>query len=420
MIRLFAKNYTPNGSKLVVCNEGSSRSSKTFDTFHFLYTICDHNRNRKQPLDIYILRDTLTNCRDYTFKDFKTCMGIIGVNDEIEYRSEGQKPYANVYGNNVYFRGLDDEKNQEGYPSDILFFNESLEISTQSKIKGLRMRCRMMMIFDWNPKFTQHWCYKMEGQRNTFFTRSTFRDNKHLQRSVVEEIESYCPWHFDDMHIEDETKRRPHIYNNQCGTADKVRWKVYGEGIRCAPEGAIFRNIRTIEEFPDIAFIYGLDFGFVNDPTCLVKIAIEGKEIYLELLCYEPIERHELLDAALIKLGVYDDIPIIADSSDKYTGENKGTVEMVAALKDLGWSISKISKTKGIMYWITKMLDYRINIVVNTLYEHAQKESENYIWKEVAGIKINQPVDKFNHFWDAARYGFMSLENPDKPRQLYW
>ena len=184
MLYIFDQNYTPE-NKVVICNEGSSRSSKTFDAFHFLYTFCDHNRNEGH--DIYILRDTLKHCREHTFRDFKKFMKIIEVYPT--YLSENQSPELTLFGNKIYFRGLDDH-DVEGYPSSIVFFNESLEMDKE-KIEGISMRCEMMEIYDWNPKYTQHWCFDMEGNPNTFFTHSTYKDNQHLKVAVRKKIESY-------------------------------------------------------------------------------------------------------------------------------------------------------------------------------------------------------------------------------------
>lgn len=421
MCEIFSNNY--NGEdKVVIANEGGSRSSKTWDTFHFIYTFCDHNRNRGN--DIYILRDTLTNCRDYTFKDFKKCMEVIGV--RLEYMSEGQKPYVNIFGNNVYFRGLDSEDNTEGYPSDIIFINEALE-TDKDKVAGLKMRCRKLMILDWNPKYTEHWCFDLEFQPNTFFTRSNYKNNKHLQRSVVNEIESYEPWEPGSYTVENNTilykgkevnennQPPPHPTNFETKTADEFRWKVYGLGLRGAMEGLIFPHVIWIDKFPDMGYIYANDFGFTTDPNALVRYSEDDNDIYIEPLIYTPIETPSILANSFNALGVEKTIPIACDSSDKYTGENKGTVEMVQGLNDLGFEEAyKISKTKSVMFWLLSMKNKRIHIVKNHLYPEIKKEQENYSMKKINGIAINQPIDKFNHFWDASRYGHIAFNNKPK------
>lgn len=384
---LFKKHYTKN-NKVIICNEGSTRSAKTWDTFHLIFTICDHNKDK--GLEIYILRDTLTNCRDYTLKEFKKF--LLTIKYPLKIQSENQKPYCCLFGNHIYFRGLDDEANMEGYPSDILFINEALE-TKKEKISGLRMRCRKLIVMDWNPKYTHHWCFELEGQPNTFFTHSTYKQNKHLEKSIIKEIESYNP------------EIQENVTN---GTADDYRHKVYALGKRAAPEGLIFQNVKYIDQFPNMAYTYGLDFGFTVDPTALVKHAEDNNNIYLELLLYEPTDNPDKLNEIMIALKVRKNIPITADSSDKYTAENKGTVEMVGDLKKRGWLIDKVSKTKSVMYWLSNMKKKKIHIVKNNIYKHARIEQENYRYKTVNGIAINQPIDNFNHFWDASRYSHIA------------
>jgi len=315
------------------------------------------------------------------------------------------KPNYKLFGNNIYFRGLVDSS--EGYPSDILFINEALENQNKSKVDGLRMRCRKLIVFDWNPKYTQHWCFDMEGQPNTFFTHSTYKNNQHLQKSIVKEIEGYCPWDFRDLQLPKKEDRRPNIENLKNNTADEYRWLVYGEGVRAAPIGLIHKNVTYIEKFPDLDYWYGMDFGFTNDPSTIVKTTIEGKKIYFELHCYEPTETPDVLDGYMKKRGIEKHKQITADSSDKYSNEH-GTVEMVKDLRNKGWKISKVSKTKNNFYWLTKLNEYHIYIIINDLSHFAKKEQQNYTWREINGISINQPIDKWDHFWNAAKYALMA------------
>lgn len=60
------------------------------------------------------------------------------------------------------------------------------------------------------------------------------------------------------------------------------------------------------------------------------------------------------------------------------------------------------------MFWINSMKKKKIHIITNKLSHLAKKEAENYRLKTINGIAINQPVDNFNHFWDAARYAHMA------------
>lgn len=416
MLYIFDQNYTPE-NKVIICNEGSSRSKKTFDTFHLLYTFCDHNRNEGNM--IYVLRNTLKDCREKTFDDFKKCMKIIGHSPN--YLSEKTAPELSLFGNDIRFRGLDHEST-EGYPSDVVFYNESLEMN-QERISGISMRCRKMEIYDWNPKYTQHWCFNMEGRPNVFFTHSTYKDNKHLEKSVVATIESLCPWNLDDLNL-NEKERRPHYENLNNQTANKHKWLVYGEGKRSSPEGLIFQYANYIDKWPeDVAYIYGLDYGFTHDPSALVRVGQTHTDIYAELLLYEPTPTPAILDGALHSLGINRRL-IVADSSDKFTGQGKATVEMNKDLRLLGWNIRAISKTQTVVHWLNKMNDKRMNIINNGLVHHARRCQENYSYKVLSdGHKLSQPDNerrvtingksyKFNDFFDGFRYGFMALNQP--------
>ena len=409
MVKIYLENKN-KPDKITICNEGSSRSSKTWDFFHFLVMYCENNENEHN--EIYILRETLVDCKDFTFKEFQKCLKVIGIWNDDNYKNP-QKPNYNLYGNQVMFRGLDDSS--EGYPSDIVFVNETLENQNKEKIDGIYMRCRKLVVYDWNPKYTQHWCFDLEGQPNVHFTHSTYKNNKYLEQSVINTIEGYCPWNFEDLHLP-EKQRRPHLENIKNGTADKYRWLVYGEGIRSAPEGLIFQHVTWVDQFPDIGYYYTIDFGFTVDPTALCKYAEDENNIWIELLLYEPTENAGLIHDFAIASNIDIKTPTIADSSDKYTGENKGTMEMVKDLRLRGWeNIAKVRKNRSVMYWLISMKQKKIHIVKNGNYINAKREQENYVMKLINGIAINQPIDKFNHMWDSARYGHMkyNLQNMD-------
>jgi len=285
----------------------------------------------------------------------------------------------------------------------------------------LEMRNRVFWWADYNPSLTQHWFFENVLPRaDVGFLRTTFLDNPFISSQEKNKILSYEPYKKDSYQVieneiiyngqpvNDTNQPPPNIENVDQGTADQFNWKVYGLGLRGSMKGLIFNNVRYIDKFPDLAYSYGLDFGFTNDPTAMVRYAEEEDNIYLELLCYQPIETPQEINALFEALGIERNLPITADSSDKYTGENKGTVEMVVSLNQLGWSITKVSKTKSIIHWLLSMKQKKIHIIKNNLYKYAKAEQENYRFKSINGIEINQPIDKFNHFFDAARYAHMN------------
>ena len=400
MAKIYSQNKTED-NRIIICNEGSSRSSKTWDTFHLIYTFCDHNRNK--GLEIFFLRETMIRCKDSILIDWIKFLKVICCKDYEYIKS----PTFTIYGNTIIFRGFDDDA--EGYPSDILFFNEALEIKKKN-YDDLIMRCRKLAILDWNPKYTAHWCFDLEGQDDVYFTRSTFRQNKHLEKAIVNGFHALNPFEENSTYVDNHKLmyNGREVSNIEQGTADLFRYKVYNLGLRGAMEGLIFPNVFYIDKMPDLAVTYGQDFGFTADPTVLVRYAQEGRNIYLEPLLYSPTETSDILIELYRQLELPLESIITCDSSDKHVSENNGTVEMVRSLRLAGYSARKVLKTMGLMFWILEMKKFKIHIIKNNLYKFVKKEAENYIFKEINGIKINQPKDDFNHFWDASRYAFMA------------
>ena len=102
---LYYTQHKNDPDKVIIFNEGSSRSSKTWDTIHFIFTYCEHNRGKAK--EWYIFRDTLTNCKDYTLKEFQNCFAAMKLNIPVK---NPQKPEINLFGNKIYFRGLQEEE----------------------------------------------------------------------------------------------------------------------------------------------------------------------------------------------------------------------------------------------------------------------------------------------------------------------
>jgi len=378
MVRLY-HTKKPDDDKILIFNEGGSRSSKTWDFFHFLVFYCDQFRNQWQ--EIYCHRDTLTNCRDYTLKDFINCLTVMKVFDPSKLTGVGHKPYYNLFGNHIYFRGLDDENNMEGYPSDISFFNELLEVNNEAKIAGIKMRCRKLIVGDWNPKYTDHWAFNYEGRPNTYFTRTTFRNNKHCPPAVIKEILSYEP-------TEENIRNR---------TADDYRWNVYGLGLRSAPEGLIFQHVTFIQKFPtNIEKVYwGIDFGYTMSPTAIAKIGVDGNNLYAECVHYAPTPSSNELIPLLKQLC--PDATLWADSADP---------GMIADCRRAGLKVFAVNKYPGsITHGISIEKQYKIHYVDSPA---TRKEQSNYKYRSIHGIQLDEPVDDFNHWHDAKRYAIIS------------
>ena len=398
---------------------GSSRSGKTYSSIDFIIYCATRHPDKVKVVNI--IKETYAEFKTTLYNDFKQRLDDFGLYNPFHHKEEVKT--FKIFDVRINFLGADKINKFHGAQSDLLWLNEPLPIS-QEIFDQAEMRCKQFWWMDFNPSVTTHWIYdKVQKRADVGFLRTTYKDNPFVSVQEKMKILASEPWLPESYDIIDyqvfykgelvsETNQPPpHPVNVEQGTADEYYWKVYGLGLRGALKGQIYPNVTWITQFPNMGFIYGQDFGFVSDPSVLCKYAKQGQNIYLEPLMYTPTATAGDLEAAYRALKVSKYIPISADSSDRYVSERKGVTKMVSDLYDYGYEISKVSKTKGKTYWISDLKRNRIHIVKNHLYDKILSEQQNYTWKEVNGILINQPIDGHDHFWDSCLYGHMAWEH---------
>ena len=303
-----------------IANQGSSRSGKTWAVAQFIaiYCLTHYTKFPSSPGKyIGVWRNTLVDCRNNTFKDFKDCYEEMGLWDLCSVTT-APHPKIRLFGNTIEFRGLP-ETNQQPPRTDISFFNEVLEVNDKDRVSGIVMRCQYAAIFDWNPSLTVHWAFDMKQEmaegKNVLYTETSYLDNPHLPMSVILNIEENCPWQLnnpaecevitDTMGFKKRKWLKPerpdnalpreyHLYraDNEANATTKNRWRwlVYGEGCSSAREGAVF-DPHWIDEFPQTGLDYvnlSLDFGYTADPSVLVRSGRNSgsKDLFSERLLY--------------------------------------------------------------------------------------------------------------------------------------
>lgn len=365
--------------------EGSSRSGKTWSCIDFIVMLCA-SQPPGQGVTINIIRETYNSFKTTLYDDFNRRFPAFGLPGP----AVAVKDVATfwLFGSRINFLGADNPAKFEGASCDYAWFNEMLDIPAII-FDQQEQRCRRFWWGDYNPKASDHWVFnKVCSRSDVAFLHSTFSDNPFISEPERRKIMSYDP---------------ANPVNVEQGTADDYMWSVYGLGKRSAPQGLIFPLVTYIDTFPDnIERIgYGLDFGYTNDPTALVKVGISGRNIYLQKLLYYPFDNAGNL-APYIMQAIPPGAHFWADSADP---------AMIADLRRLGLNCAAVRKFPGsIVYGIDLLKRYKIHIVRD---QDFQREQENYRWREVNGITVNDPIDKYNHLWDAVRYYAMSELRPE-------
>ena len=380
----FDKDGKLTGGKRGVVLEGSSRSGKTIAIIDFIILIC--TRYEKNII-INIIKETYNEFKTTLYNDFNQRLNDFGLPNPFESKQEVSS--FKIFNNKINLLGADKPSKFHGAQCDIFWINEALSVE-KAIFDQQEMRCKKFWVMDFNPSATEHYIF------NSIMTRpdvghchSIFTDNPFISIPEKNKILSY----------------EPITENIKNGTADDFMWNVYGMGQRGQITGLIFKNVEWIDEFPkDVRFGFSMDFGFTNDSTCLVKFGLKDNNLFAECLLYEPIDNAPALSDVLyseqIKAkGLIQGKQITCDCADKYND-----TEMVKELKNLGHNVKKCNK-KGIVWGIGLLKKHKIHLIRNV---NVKREQENYKWREINGISVNEPVDKFNHFWDALRYGYIA------------
>jgi len=170
---------------------------------------------------------------------------------------------------------------------------------------------------------------------------------------------------------------------------DKYNNIVLG-GFKDKAEGLIITNWE-VGKFPSVRAEYGLDFGFSNDPSALVKCHIDHakKLLYVKGLLYQTGIIPSKLATLVSNLCGRD--LIIADSASP---------DIIAELKNGGCNIKPVSKAK-IVDRLEIMRDYKI--IVDPSSTDIINEFNEYCWDENYALG-DRPVDKYNHYVDAINY----------------
>ena len=182
------------------------------------------------------------------------------------------------------------------------------------------------------------------------------------------------------------------------------RYRVAGLGDWGIVDGLIFENweerefdIDELRRRPELHTVFGLDFGYTNDPTALFCGMIDrvSRTLYVFDEMYEKGMSNERIAERVAAMG-YAKERITADSAEP---------KSIDRLRELGlYRIRAARKGKdSIANGIDFLQDYRI--IVHPRCVHFITEISNYTWDtDRFGNKIGRPIDDFNHLMDAMRY----------------
>lgn len=345
---------------------GSSRSGKTVSACQYLIV-----EALKEKTTITIARATHVSIKNTILVDFKEQMETLGIWIDGHY-NKVESTYRFDNGSIVRFVGLDDTTGKlRGMKSDIAMIDEVNTIDFSSFIQ-LDIRTTRYMMCAYNPEIpTDWWGLDYEQKDNGCVLVSTWKQNPFLDQRIIDSI-------------------------NSLKETDRDLWLIYSESQIVPPREVVFVKPQTYSELPEgIKYTYyGIDFGFAQDVSAVVKVSVKDKEIYVEELIYQAGLTNEDLAYLIKEKGITRNNDIVADSSEP---------KSIEELKRLGVHTRGVKKGTGsVLYGIQKMRQFKIYI--NQESHNLIEEFNNYRYKKDRSGRITNQTQGPDHAIDATRY----------------
>ena len=354
----------------VICNEGGSRSSKSYSVVQLLIHIALSKPNTR----ISFVSHSLPHIKRGVYRDFKGIMEQWNIWDEKDFR---YTDFIYTFKNGSYIElfGLEDPDKAKGPARDILFVNEANLIS-KALFDQLLIRTTGQVFLDWNPADFISWVYEVADNPTNKRIHSTYLNNiSNLSDSQIRNIEQY--------------KDLP----------DDFMWKVYGLGERGSAKEIIYTQWKQYDEAPDGDVFYGLDFGYVH-PAALIKVTHhEGQNYFEEIVYQSGLTLSDL--SRIIKEKLPERATIYADAAEP---------KSIEELYRQGFNIKPAQK--DVWAGIVKMKSYPIKLHYNS--KNLRREFMSYKWKKDKNDNvIEEPVKANDDLMDACRYAvFTHLTKP--------
>ncbi len=380
-------------SKRVRKVPGGTSAGKTFGIIPILIDLAI-----KTPLlEISVVSETLPHLKKGAIKDFKKIMQSTNRWIDTHWHGTDSK-YTFSNKSYIEFFSADVETKVRGPRRNILYINECNNISFET-YHQLAIRTDMVIWLDYNPTH-EFWIHtELEDDEDIEELVLTYKDNEALSPVIVKDIEKARKKAFHDefaIDLFNEYNIKHKYWANW--------WKVYGLGLVGSLEGVIFSNWTQIDSIPQDCQIiaYGMDFGFTNDPTTLTYLGRwNGKLVLHEMLYRTGMVNSDI--AREIKALTDNRTYVIADSSEP---------KSIEEIKRCGVNIKGAMKgADSVKYGIDVLLQYEL--LVTSSSTNLIKELRNYTWDvDKNGVKLNKPIDSYNHLIDSVRYAAETISKP--------
>lgn len=362
---------------------GGASSGKSHGVFQKI--VIKALKDWKKPRKILVLRKVGATVRDSVFADVQATLSYFGILNMCKINMSAFRIEL-PNGAEVIFKGMDNPEKIKSIKSISDVVMEEASEFTLDDYTQLTLRLRdkahkqKQIYLMFNPVSKANWVYNaffVKKPKNTVVYQTTYKDNRFLDALTRENIE-------------------------ELANRNEAYYKIYALGEFATLDKLVFPKYTKVllnkDDLRQITSYFGLDYGFINDPSAFmhVKIDDDRKKLYVVEEYVKKGLTNDKIAESITALG-YAKEQIRADSAEKKSNQelrNLGIGRVIDVKKGAG------SVMQGIQY----LLQYEW--IVDERCVKTIEELENYTWKKDKATNeyINEPVDSYNHCLDAIRY----------------
>lgn len=362
---------------------GGASSGKSHGVFQKI--VIKALKDWKKPRKILVLRKVGATVRDSVFADVQATLSYFGILNMCKINMSAFRIEL-PNGAEFIFKGMDNPEKIKSIKgiSDVVMEEASeftLDDYTQLTLRLRDKAHKQKQIYlMFNPVSKANWVYNaffVKKPKNTVVYQTTYKDNRFLDAVTRENIE-------------------------ELANRNEAYYKIYALGEFATLDKLVFpkytKALLNKDDLRQITSYFGLDYGFINDPSAFmhVKIDDDRKRLYVVEEYVKKGLTNDKIAENITALG-YAKEQIRADSAEKKSNQE---------LRNLGISrVIDVKKGAGsVMQGIQYLLQYEW--IVDERCVKTIEELENYTWKKDKATNeyINEPVDSYNHCLDAIRY----------------
>lgn len=396
-----------------------SRASKKSKTTALWYI---YNLMKYPDANLLVVRNTYKSLENSCFAELRWAINRLGVSEMWEAKRKNLELTFKPTGQKIFFRGMDDPMKITSITAETgvlcwLWIEEAYEITRESDFDMINESIRgkvpdglfkqITLIF--NPWNESHWL-----KRRFFDVISDYDEDGnpiYSERAgpvsedgeiLAKTVNYHCNEWLDekDLRVFEEMRLR-----------DPARYRVAGLGEWGVSFGLIYDNFEVrgfspdeLLKLPDMQAVFGLDFGYTNDPSALFCGIADKKNRVLYVF-------DELYSKGLTNMQLFSEIQNAGYAKEKIIADSSSPKD-IAELRELG--IFRIrAAVKGpdsVNHGIQFAKNYKL--VISPKCKNFINEIANYRWcVDKFGKALNVPEDSNNHLMDAMRYALEELNS---------